>query len=400
MLPHVIRIRSKGRDYYYFRHGEEDRASDDRKRIRLPGAPGSREFLRAYEALVAEHIPAPAPKAGAGFPVGSLGWAIEQYKLKSPEWRDNTASTREVYDRHFAWLTDKLGPIPLASFSHDPDLVLDIRDHADFADRHSVADMTVERFAQVWDWARNFLRADVKLSGVNPGRGIKKAHRGEGESAPLWPLALCRKFEQLDDRDLVTFYYLARYTGQRRSDLANMKWEHIDRDEMFVAQVKTKTRIWVPMPKPLRDYLDALPRTGPYIVMSPKHGYGRGGAKNGPGRPWRATSITNEFIKATKALGFETTDSKGEPRFYSPHGLRHLCGVELNHAGATDRQIAAVLGHATLRMVQVYARQSNQRLLAREAQKKRDEMYAREAAVDAADNVARLQARGRLANEK
>ncbi|MBV8103217.1 MAG: tyrosine-type recombinase/integrase, partial [Hyphomicrobiales bacterium] len=187
----------------------------------------------------------------------------------------------------------------------------------------------------------------------------------------------------LENHDLVTFYYLARYTGQRRSDLANMQWDHIAGDEMFVAQIKTSARIWVRMPTRLRDYLAGWPRTGAYIVMSPKV----------KGAPWRETSITNQFIKATRALGFETTDSKGEPRFYSPHGLRHLCGVELAHAGASDRQIASVLGHATLKQVEVYVRQAQQRVLARDAQNKRDAMYERElleAAIDAADNVARL----------
>jgi hypothetical protein len=53
------------------------------------------------------------------------------------------------------------------------------------------------------------------------------------------------------------------------------------------------------------------------------------------GEAWAHTSITNEIIVTTRDLGFQTTDSKGKPRFYSPHGLRHLCGIELAHAGAT-----------------------------------------------------------------
>jgi integrase len=126
---------------------------------------------------------------------------------------------------------------------------------------------------------------------------------------------------------------------------------------MYVTQIKTATKIWVPLPKPLRDYLADWPKRGPFIVMSPK---GRGKPT-----PWRETSITNQFIKATKALGFETTDSKGEPRFYSPHGLRHLCGVELSLAGATAEQIAAVLGHASVRQTETYIRQAEQRVLAR-----------------------------------
>jgi len=47
------------------------------------------------------------------------------------------------------------------------------------------------------------------------------------------------------------------------------------------------------------------------------------------GEPWAHTSITNEIIVTTRELGFQTTDSKGKPRSYSPHGLRHLCGIEL-----------------------------------------------------------------------
>jgi hypothetical protein len=39
-------------------------------------------------------------------------------------------------------------------------------------------------------------------------------------------------------------------------------------------------------------------RRGDYIVMSPKT----------VGAPWRETSLTNEFIRVTRELGFSTTD--------------------------------------------------------------------------------------------
>jgi integrase len=89
----------------------------------------------------------------------------------------------------------------------------------------------------------------------------------------LWPLELCQRFEAYPHPELVTFYFLARYAGQRRSDLVNMRWEHIDvgSNEMFVAQIKTSARIWVPMPKRLIDHLKRWPRRGAYIVMSTKN---------------------------------------------------------------------------------------------------------------------------------
>jgi integrase len=248
---------------------------------------------------------------------------------------------------------------------------------------------TAKRFATLWDYAEEFLHLDnMKMhKGINPARNIKKLKEGAGESAPLWPLELCRKIEAHPHADIVTFYFLARYTGQRRSDLVTMKWEHIytTRNEMFVKQLKTQARIWVPMPKRLVEHLANRKRTGDYIVMSPKM----------KGEPWEETSLTNELNRVTRNLGFVTSDSKGKPRYYSPHGLRHLCGVELEHAGASDRQIAAVLGHSTMKQVAIYVAQAQQRLLARGAQQKRDEMYEKEeleTLIDLAGNVVKLRA--------
>ena len=271
----------------------------------------------------------------------------------------------------------------------DRDLVKQIRDLPEFASRPTVADDTIKRLATLWDYAEEFLHLDNlrSLKGINPARRIKKLKESGNESAPLWPLELCRAIEKHEHQDIVTFYYLARYTGQRRSDLVVMKWQHIDpaRGEMFVKQLKTDARIWVPMPKRLIEHLATRERTGDFIVMSPRT----------KGEPWRETSLTNELNRITRELGFVTTDSKGKPRYFSPHGLRHLCGVELAHAGASDRQIAAVLGHSTMKQVEVYVAQAQQRLLARSAQRLRDEMYEKErldTLIDLAGNVTKLRA--------
>jgi integrase len=97
---------------------------------------------------------------------------------------------------------------------------------------------------------------------------------------------------------------------------------------VFVSQIKTGNRIWVPLSDRLIEEMATWKRNRKFVVMSPKK----------RGEPWARTSITNEMIATTRGLGFQTTDSKGKPRFYSPHGLRHLCGIELAHAGASDRR--------------------------------------------------------------
>lgn len=375
---YVMRVKARSRFYYYFRRG--------RLRIRLPGKPGTREFVDSYDLALRQHAPEVLKTRTYGAGRGALAWVIERYKAKSEAWAQASESTKVIYDRRHHWLAKNYGTEPVAAF--DRETVKMIRDLPEFANKPSVADSTVERLAALWDFAEEFLHIDDMRvhKGINPARNIKKLKSGEAELAPLWPLELCCAFEGYKHRDMVTFYFLARYAGQRRSDLVNMQWEHIDEKsaEMFVAQIKTGARIWVPMPKRLRDYLRTVPRRGPYIVPSPKN----------PGEPWRESSLTNEFIRITRdELGYQTADSKGEPRFYSPHGLRHLCGVELAHAGASDRQIASVLGHATLKMVATYVKQAEQRVLARDAQRKRDEMYDREvfeAAIEAAANITRL----------
>jgi integrase len=399
----VVRRVRNGRIYYYFRYGVDGRGYGG-KLIALPGVPGTREFQTAYDGLLREHAPGvvalAARRTGRGVLArGSLGWVIIEYKTKSSQWAEAKGSTREVYDRRHHWLAANYGSVPIASF--DRELMKEIRDLPEFATKKSVADGIVGRFGTLWDFAEEHCHLPEMRAhnGINPARNVKKLKSGEAASAPLWPLTLCKVFEAHRNRDAVTFYYLARYTGQRRSDLVTMEWDHVDKTrgdhgEMFVSQVKTSARIWVPMPKRLSDYLDTLPRTGRFIVTSAKTGEG-----------WLPTSVTNEFNRITAELGIFPTDTqgarlindRGNARTFSPHGLRHLCGVELAHAGASDRQIAAVLGQSTLKMVAVYVKQADQLMLARGAVQKRDAMYERErleAMIAAADNVARLHAVG------
>lgn len=154
-------------------------------------------------------------------------------------------------------------------------------------------------------------------------------------------MVVAKLFERCASPDLRKFYFLARYGGQCRSDVGVCEWEHFDFENkmVFVSQIKTGNRIWAPLPQCLIDEMATWARDGKYVVMSPKK----------KGEPWAATSITNEMIQTTKDLGFQTVDSKGKPRFYSPHGLRHLCGVELAYAGGSDAQIASILGHTTMK---------------------------------------------------
>jgi integrase len=174
----------------------------------------------------------------------------------------------------------------------------------------------------------------VVLPGENPARQVASLPV-VSESAPAWTRELCTAFESCGHPRMVTFYFLARYTGQRKGDCCAMRWSDFDGRRIHVVQEKTGTKVWVPAHIRLRNYLAALPRESEFILTSPK-----GGA-------YRKTSVTNVVCSIASELGF-----KG----YSPHGLRHLAGASLAEAGCTVPQIMAVLGHLTEKQAHHYVR--------------------------------------------
>jgi integrase len=150
----------------------------------------------------------------------------------------------------------------------------------------------------------------------------------------------------LDHPSLVLAYYLLRYTGQRRGDVALMKRADFDGTAIKMIQEKTSTPVWIPCHPILRGRLAVVPRVGDYMILSPKGGH------------WRGTSITNEVCEACKEFGLPG---------YSPHGLRHLAGAALAEAGCTVHEIMAILGHLKESQVMEYVRQANRKTLAQSA---------------------------------
>jgi integrase len=71
---------------------------------------------------------------------------------------------------------------------------------------------------------------------------------------------------------MVTFYFLARYSGQRKGDCCTMRWDDFDGRRIQVVQKKTGTRLWVPAHIRLGNYLAALPRESEFILTSPNGG--------------------------------------------------------------------------------------------------------------------------------
>lgn len=78
-----------------------------------------------------------------------------------------------------------------------------------------------------------------------------------------------------------------------------------------------------------------------------------------------------------RTLARELRQPAGKPRVTNRRTACICAGVELARAGASDRQIAAVLGHSTMKQVAIYVAQAQQRLLAQGVQDMRDAMCER-----------------------
>ena len=283
-------------------------------------------------------------------------------------WAKLEESSQAVYRRHFDWLRENYGDLLLASF--DKDMVKIIRNKR--KDNPSVANMTVQKLGQLWNWADENcdLAGEAKLPAMNPTTGVKSIAQ-DGKAAPAWPLELCAAMEAHRNCGMVTFYFLARYTGQRRGDCCDMKWTDYNEQtgKIFVVQEKTGTKVWVPAHKRLREYLARVPRASDYIMTTQ---YG--------GR-FAPTGVTNRIIEITRD-DLKFLDADGD--VYSPHGLRHLCGAALAEAGCSAQQIMSILGHLTEKQANHYVRQANRDRMGEDAMAAWEAMDARREAMAAA----------------
>jgi integrase len=334
-IPFVIARPSKNPKYFYFRIGVDSKGRGGK----LTGRPGTREFDERYQQLLAEHAPKVLRATRGAMGKETLGGVIEAFTAPSnPDWSKLEPSTQAVYRRHFDWLREKFGDILLAAF--DKQMIRHIRDLR--KEHPSVANMTVDKIGQLWAWAEEY--GGLVLPGENPARQVASLTY-ESEASPAWPQTLCSAFESQPHERMTTFYFLARYTGQRKGDCCAMRWSDFDAQgrRIHVAQEKTGTKLWVPAHIRLRNYLATVPHESEFILTSPK-----GGA-------YRKTSVTNLICSIGNDLGF-----KG----HSPHGLRHLAGVALAEAGCSVPQIMSILGHLTEKQANHYWKQTNRTRLA------------------------------------
>lgn len=142
---------------------------------------------------------------------------------------------------------------------------------------------------------------------------------------------------------------LARYTGQRVSEISLMDWDQIEPDlsEIVFQQKKTGRVLTIPVLPPLAKELR---------LMRLKHSSGRV-IRNRNGTPMRPHALSELISDQARKLGINK----------SIHGLRKLMAATLAEKGASEDQIMSITGHKSSSSVRPYIKSARQRKIAHEA---------------------------------
>lgn len=333
---HSFKDRAGKVRHYYRRHG---------KRTPLPGLPGSREFMDAYAAALADQKP-PVERRPEIVPRSFADLASHYYG--SGDYRKLAVSSRANYRRVIDRFLEEHGHRrPDQMTPERVDKVL-----AAYASRPGAGAVLLKRI-------RTLIRFGIRplrWLAADPTLGVKSGHKAT--EYHTWTEDEIAQFErrwEIGTRQRLAFA-LALYTGQRGSDVHRMTWGDVAGDLIRVAQRKTKARLAIPLHPNLAAILAATRRSQVAILTT---AFGQAFTVKGYG------NMVSDAIREA-----------GLPTHCKAHGLRKAAARRLAEAGATEKQIGAVTGHKSLAEIERYTRAADQERLAREAMRKLVDAFA------------------------
>lgn len=329
----------KGR-YWRFRH----RLTGN---VPLPGRPGEPGFHEAYAAqmrLVEQRSQNKGPDKS------SLAWLAERYE-QSEEFASLADATQDDYLKTIKILKRPaaeggLGDQPYRYITRA--MVKAVRD--DHAATTRKAHKIKQMVSRLYSWADE---NELVPEGFNPAFKIKRLKRKGGErEIVVWSDAEIGWFLAAAPDHVRTPFLIALYTGQRRADVASMRWNQFQGDIVRVRQSKTTALLDIACHPVLRAHLEQrkerlLRETVRPITI----------CTTAEGDAYTANGLSQAIRRVV-----EKVDDM--PRNRSMHGLRYAAGSRMDEAGCTVSEIESVLGHRTFKMALKYA---SQRLRAKAA---------------------------------
>lgn len=320
-IPYVSSFKDRhGKTRWRFRRGSVS--------VYLPD-PTSLDFAPAYQAALAAK-----PVIRPRYRRGSMSDLIVRY-LASPEFARLAAPTKSVYRNVLKRLDREHGDKLVAQ--------LEPRHVRALVRAKAETPTAANRLLSILNILLS-LAVEEDMIRLNPASQVKKLPvKTQGFIA--WSQEDVEAFEARHGpgtRERLALRLLL-CTGQRRSDVVRMGWQHVEEGWIRVVQQKTGVALSVPLLPQLTEELARLPRDRLTFLLTKQ------------GAPFTAAGFGNWFGEAVAAAGLAHR---------SAHGLRKTAAYRLAEAGCTAHEIKAITGHQTLREVQRYTAAADQKRLA------------------------------------
>ena len=277
---------------------------------KLPGEPGSPEFMTAYNAAIAKRV---APAAG------TMQAIIDEYQ-QSQDFLKLADRTRDDYIGKIKLIEKEYGDLPLAALAEKGTRgeFLGWRDKL-AKSSHRQADYAWTVLARILSWALN--REKIDANPCEKGGRLYSGSRAEF----VWSIDDEEAFLKIAPAHLHLPFLLALWTGQRQGDLLRLPWSAYDGTHIRLRQSKRGRKVIIPVGAPLKVALDAAvkAKVGPIVLTSTDK------------RPWTEDGFRSSWRKACTKAGIDGLTF---------HDLRGTAVTRLGIAGATEIEIATITG--------------------------------------------------------
>jgi integrase len=251
---------------------------------------------------------------------------------------------------HLAWWRGKIGATSINDIT--PALLTECRDNLKATPYKSGktekprSDATVNRYLASLSPVMKAASDDWEWITDNPCRKVRRGKESRGRTRFLSTdernrlLAACD--QATDTPELKTLVLLAITTGGRRGELSGLRWRDVDLKRNRVIFVDTKN-----------GETRAAPLAGPALNAMQEWAKVRPLDSTAPVFPGRTDKTKNKPLDFQRA--WMTALKRAELSDFRFHDLRHTAASYLAMNGAGLREIADILGHKTLAMVQRYS---------------------------------------------
>jgi integrase len=337
-----------GKQRWRFRRGGH-------KDIMLPGEPHTPEFDAAWQAVI-ECQPLPHKGQVIRLSAAALPETFKAaYVLlrKSQDWKDLDDRTRERDCRHiekFLGYSDGLGDCRVADLRRKH-----VRSYlATMADTPHAARVALKSI-------RKLVMTAIEEEWLDTDPTWQMKYNPPRNGWPAWTADMMDAFERHwpVGSPPRTAYALGLWLGNRASDVARLRWDHLVIKTIVVdgqavtiegfefVQHKGRKRgktMFLPLTPLLVAALAPLSRDTERVLVSRL------------GRTFSDNGLTQAMVDWARKAGI--------PEGYSMHGLRKSLGVKLAEADATTREIMEVLGHSSMEYAELYTREADRLRLA------------------------------------